>query len=76
MENIGNYYLDVERVIDLPSPKRNFIMELYRDMHHYFADPNRKEMANSYFNTLDMGGYLKNRLNIDRDKKLCEIVDE
>ena len=75
MENLANYYLDLTKIIDLPSPKRNLIMELYRDMLHYNRDKSY-EQAVSYFNSLEMGGYLKNRLIIDREKKLYEIVDE
>jgi len=75
MQNIKDYYLIIEKVIDLPSPKRNLVMELYRDMLHYNNDK-RFDMANSYFNTLEMGGYITNRTEVERQQKLTELVDE
>jgi hypothetical protein len=75
MQNIKDYYLIIEKIIDPPSPKRNLIMELYRDMLHYNNDK-RFDMANSYFNTLEMGGYISNRTEVERQQKLTELVDE
>ena len=75
MHNIKDYYLIIEKVIDLPSPKRNLVMEMYRDMLHYHNDK-RFDMANSYFNTLEMGGYIINRQEVERTQKLDILVDE
>jgi hypothetical protein len=76
MQNIGEYYLIIDKIIDLPSQKRNFIMDMYRDMVHRIGDPSCKFMVNSYFNTLEMGGYISNRTVVERDKKLGDIVNE
>lgn len=76
MQNIGEYYLIIDKIIDLPSQKRNFIMDMYRDMVHRIDDPSCKSMVNSYFNTLEMGGYISNRTVVERDKKLGDIVNE
>lgn len=76
MNNIKEYYLLVDKIIDLPSPKRNFIMDMYRDMVHRTGDPNSKDMVQSYFNTLEMGGYIKNRTIVEREQKLTNLVDE
>jgi hypothetical protein len=76
MNNIKDYYLLVEKVIDLPSPKRNFIMDMYRDMVHRLGDKSCEGMVESYFNTLEMGGYIKNRTIVEREQKLTDLVDE
>jgi len=44
-------------------------------MLHYNNDK-RFDMANSYFNTLEMGGYITNRTEVERQQKLTELVDE
>lgn len=74
MQNIKDYYLIIEKIIDLPSPKRSLIMDMYRDMLHYHSDK-RFDMANSYFNTLEMGGYIINRQEVERARKLDTLVD-
>jgi hypothetical protein len=76
MNSIKDYYLLLDKVIDLPSPKRNLIMDMYRDMTHSIADPHRKDMVQSYFNTLEMGGYIKNRTIVERENKLQELTNE
>jgi len=76
MSNIKDYYLLVEKIIDLPSPKRNFIMDMYRDMIQRVGDPNSKDLVSSLFNTLEMGGYIKNRIVEDRRNKLGELINE
>jgi excinuclease UvrABC nuclease subunit len=75
MQNIKDYYLIIEKVIDLPSPKRNLVMELYKDMLHYHNDK-RFDVAISYFNTLEMSGYIINRQEVERIQKLDILVDE
>jgi hypothetical protein len=76
MQNIKDYYLIIEKVIDLPSSKRNFIMDMYRDMIHRVGDPSSKELVSSIFNTLEMGGYIANRTEVERQQKLTELVNE
>ncbi len=75
MSKFSDYYLVMEKIIDLPSPKRNMIMEMYRDMLHRTSEPSYKDVCNSYFNTLEMGGYIKNRTTVEREEKLGELID-
>jgi len=76
MQNIKDYYLIIEKIIDLPSPKRNFIMDMYRDMIHRLGETNSKELVSCLFNTLEMGGYIANRTEVERQQKLTELVNE
>jgi hypothetical protein len=76
MNNIKDYYLVLDSVIDLPSPKRNLIVDMYRDMLHRLADSSSKDMVQSYFNTLEMGGYIKNRNLVERETKLDVLTNE
>jgi hypothetical protein len=76
MNSIKDYYLVIEKIIDLPSPKRNLIMDMYRDMLHRIGDPSCKDMVQSYFNTLEMGGYIKNRTTVEREIKLSSLTNE
>jgi hypothetical protein len=76
MKNISDYYLIIEKIIDLPSPKRNMIMDMYRDMAHRISDPHSRDLCNSYFNTLEMGGYIANRTTTEREKKLNKLVND
>ena len=75
MQNIKEYYLIIEKIIDLPSPKRNLIMDMYRDMVHRLGDKSSEGMVQSYFNTLEMGGYITNRTEVERQQKLNDLVD-
>jgi hypothetical protein len=75
MRNIKDYYLLVDKIIDLPSPKRNLIMDIYRDMVHRMGDKSSEGMVESYFNTLEMGGYIANRTDVERSQKLEKLVD-
>lgn len=75
MNNIKDYYLIIEKVIDLPTPKRNMIMDMYRDMVHRTGDPTCKDMVQSYFNTLEMGGFIKNRTIVERENKLGDLIN-
>jgi hypothetical protein len=76
MNNIKDYYLVIEKIIDLPSPKRNLIMDMYRDMVHRLGDKSCEGMVQSYFNTLEMGGYIKNRTTVERELKLNSLTNE
>ena len=75
MRNIKDYYLLVDKIIDLPSPKRNLIMDMYRDMVHRMGDKSSEGMVESYFNTLEMAGYIANRTDVERGQKLEKLVD-
>ena len=76
MKNIKDYYLLVDKIIDLPSPKRNLIMDMYRDMVHRMNDKSSEGMVESYFNTLEMGGYIANRQEVERNQKLDTLTNE
>lgn len=76
MNNIKDYYLLIEKIIDLPSPKRNLIMDMYRDMANRANETHYKDLVQSYFNTLEMGGYIKNRNIVERENKLGELINE
>jgi len=75
MENIKDYYLLIDKIIDLPSPKRNMIMDMYRDMVHRLGDKSCEGMVKSYFNTLEMGGYIKSRTIVERENKLGNLIN-
>jgi DNA-binding cell septation regulator SpoVG len=75
MNNIKEYYLDLDKVMELPSTKRNIIMEMYRDMVHSVNDSLRKDMVQSYFNTLEIGGFIKNRTITERENKLGDLIN-
>jgi DNA-binding cell septation regulator SpoVG len=75
MKNIKEYYLDLDKVMELPSTKRNIIMEMYRDMVHSVNDSLRKDMVQSYFNTLEIGGFIKNRTITERENKLGDLIN-
>jgi len=75
MSKFSDYYLVMEKIIDLPTPKRNMIMDMYRDMLHRTSDPQCKDVCNSYFNTLEMCGYIKNRTIVEREEKLGELIN-
>lgn len=75
MNNLKDYYLLIEKIIDLPSPKRNLIMNIYQDMVNRAGEPHYKDLVQSYFNTLEMGGYIKNRTFVERENKLNQLTD-
>ena len=75
MAKIADYYLVIDKIIDLPSTKRNLIMDMYRDMVNRAAEQHYKDLVQSYFNTLEMGGYIKNRNIVERENKLGELIN-
>jgi hypothetical protein len=75
MQNIKDYYLIIEKIIDLPSSKRNFIMDMYKDMLYRFGEPSSNDLVLSIFNTLEMGGYIKNRQIEERENKLGDLIN-
>lgn len=74
MNNPKDYYLLLDKIIDLPSPKRNLIMDMYRDMVHRLSDNSSKDFVQSYFNTLEMNGYIKNRNMVERENKIDKLT--
>lgn len=76
MYNIKNYYLLLDKIIDLPSPKRNMIMDMYRDMVNRIGDKSSEGMVESYFNTLEMNGFIQNRQTFERTKKINDLTNE
>ena len=68
-QNIGEYYLVLSKLKDLSDHERDQIHNYYRDMLHYCQEKHY-EIASSFFNTLDMAGYIKNRKQEERDEKL------
>jgi hypothetical protein len=51
-------------------------MDMYRDMVHRLGDKGSEGLVKSYFNTLEMGGFITNRTLAERDKKLGDIINE
>lgn len=76
MKNLKGYYFLIEKVMDLPTPKRNMIMDMYRDMLNWTSEPSRKDLVESFFNTLEMNGYIRNRQTEERENKLDQLTGE
>ena len=73
--NLSDYYLDLEKIKDISSEdERNRIHSYYIEMlsNNY---EKRYEYANSLFNTLSMGGFLKNKTQEDRAEKLGTLIN-
>ena len=71
MPNIGNYYLDLQKLNLLEKEDKNRIYELYRDMCYSFEE-GRYKIAMCFFYTLLNSNYL-----IDiREQKIDTILDE
>lgn len=74
-DRVSKYYLDLDKINNMPSlEEKEMIHSYYRDMLNYFEE-GRDAIANSYFNTLDKGGYIKDRESEDRDKKI-DMINE
>jgi hypothetical protein len=74
MTNIKDYYLDLDGIMNLSRTKRNLILDFYRDMLAFSSD-GRHDMFESYFNTLEVSGWIKNRVTIERQTKLNELTN-
>ena len=61
--------LDLLKLKELDNSEKDIIHSYYRDM-LCLNDEGRYDIASSYFNTLDIGGYIKNRTQEDREKKI------
>jgi hypothetical protein len=72
-DRIGDYYLDLSALKSLDEGERDYIHGYYRDMLNYANDTNCLHIAESIFNTLIVAGYIKNRTQEEREKKLDYI---
>ena len=73
-KDLSNYYLDLPKLDNLKQKESENIHRMYTDMLHYMTD-SREMMAMSLFNTLEMGGYIVNRQEVERTQKLDILVD-
>ncbi len=69
--DLTQYYLDLEKLKFLEKEEASRIHEYYRDMIYTYED-GRKNIAISFFNTLNNNGFL---VNI-RDGKLGLVLNE
>jgi hypothetical protein len=72
--NYSEWYLDLKSIADLPKEEKENINSYYREMLNCEFD-NRKNMASSFFHTLQKAGYIKNASQEDRSEKLELILD-
>jgi hypothetical protein len=72
--NYGDYYLDLSAMKELSKDEQDNIHSYYREMLHSEID-NRKSMAQSFFNTLQKAGYIKNATQENREEKLGELIN-
>lgn len=68
-----DYFLNLKKVDEIKDNEdRKYIRELYNDALQRFSCGERK-MANSFFKTLFVGGYISNYQTYDRNKKIDQI---
>jgi len=72
--NYGDYYLDLSAIKDLSQSEQDNTHYYYREMLHCELD-NRKSMAQSFFNTLQKAGYIKNATQESREEKIGELIN-
>ena len=72
--NYGDWYLDLSTIKDLSKDEQDNIHGYYREMLHSEID-NRKPMAQSFFNTLQKAGYIKNATQESREEKIGELIN-
>lgn len=72
--NLKDYYLDINFVFSLKDrDQRKSICNFYEIMlNHYNCG--QLDIAENIKNTLSLGGYLKNKLETQRDDKIDKIV--
>ena len=73
-KDLSSYYLDLSKLDNLKQKECENIHRMYTDMLHYMTD-SREMMAMSLFNTLEMGGYIKNRQTEERENKLGDLIN-
>jgi hypothetical protein len=75
-KDLSNYYVDQQKLSILKDKESDNILRMYQDMLHYMVDGGSREMmAMSLFNTLEMGGYIKNRQAEERENKLGDLIN-
>ena len=75
-KDLSNYYLDLDKVSKITNEEdRSRIHDYYKDMLSYTDTGTFNNMATSIFNTLDMAGYIKDRLKENRDEKIGELIN-
>ena len=73
MIEMNNYYLDIKAVFKLPKDHASMIENIFhRLLDSLYANPNSSTEV--YFNTLVKGGYLKNKLEEEREEKI-ELIN-
>lgn len=72
--DLSNYYLDLSKLDNLKQKEYENIHKMYTDMLHYMTD-GREMISMSLFNTLEMGGYIKNRQTEERENKLGDLIN-
>jgi hypothetical protein len=73
--DVSDWYLDINTFKELDTDMKDKILSLFRDMCH-FAEDGRKNMALPLFNTLRVGGFIKNFTDTERLEKIDLITHE
>jgi len=69
MMNIKDYYLDIDLIHSLDKEKSDRIYDLYNSLVSYLREK-ELDIAQTYFNTLNKSGYLKNKIEVERSEKI------
>jgi len=67
--NIKEYYLDIDLIHSLDKEKSDRIYDLYNSLVSYLREK-ELDIAQTYFNTLNKSGYLKNKIEVERSEKI------
>ena len=67
--NIKDYYLDIDLIHSLDKEKSDRIYDLYNSLVSYLREK-ELDIAQTYFNTLNKSGYLKNKIEVERSEKI------
>jgi hypothetical protein len=67
--NIKDYYLDIDLIHSLDKEKSDRIYDLYNALVSYLREK-ELDIAQTYFNTLNKSGYLKNKIEVERSEKI------
>ncbi len=70
MINIGEYYLDIDKVFKLDKEKSDLIINFYNRMVEYCNMGTTNGVYLTMFNTLIKSGYLKNKNEEEREEKI------
>jgi len=72
--NYGDWYLDLSTIKDLSKDEQNNIHSYYREMLNYEFEK-RNTISQSFFNTLQKAGYIKNATQENREEKIGELIN-